>query len=450
MAVQVRDNRQHVVIVGGGFGGLYAAKRLAGKRVRVTIVDKNNYHLFQPLLYQIATGGLSPGDVASPLRSVFKRYPNISVIKTLVTDIDPHKQIIITDSGELAYDSLIIATGTSNFYFGHDSWKSSAPGLKTVEDALRIRGRVFSAFEEAEKETDETRRKEWLRFVIIGGGPTGVELAGALGELCGRTLKNEFRRIDPADSKVILIEGGHRVLNTFPQKLSDKAHRSLEKLGVICHPNTKVSHIEGNTVTVTSTTGEESITARTIIWAAGVRTTPLAEKISAAVGVELDRGGRLPVKPDLTIPGLENIFIIGDLARVEDENGQPLPGVAPVAMQEGRYVAETILRRLSPIAKSKPFKYSDKGNLAVIGRNAAVAQFTHLSFSGFPAWIIWLFVHIAYLIEYDNKILVLVQWAANYFTRKQGARLITDGSPTMDDSSLGSPPSQALEKSHHA
>lgn len=413
-----------VVILGGGFGGLYAAKAIRRAPVGVTLVDKRNFHLFQPLLYQVATGGVSPGDIAYPLRSVFTRDANVSVLMAEVRDIDVAKRTVILRDGSLTYDTLILATGASHQYFGHDAWAHTAPGLKTIEDALEIRRRIFLAFEMAERETDPAKRRALATFVIIGGGPTGVELAGTLGELAHRTLKGYFRSIDPAEASIVLLEGGERILAAFPPDLSAKAAAGLTHLGVTVRTRTHVIDIGGSTVTVQSGEAQESLQARTILWTAGVKASVLGEVLAKHTGVTLDRSGRVQVEPDLTIPGHPEIFVIGDLAHCADQHGHPLPGVAAVAMQQGRYVGTLISRRLQGQTLA-PFHYHHKGNLAIIGRNAGVADFGRWHVYGFPAWILWLFVHIAYLIGFDNKVLVLFQWAWNYITRKRGAQLIT-------------------------
>lgn len=421
----------HLVIVGGGFGGLYAAKALKRAPVRVTLVDKRNFHLFQPLLYQVATGGLSPGDIASPLRAVLGRHKNTSVLKAEVVDIDPVQRQVLLRDGRLSYDTLIVATGASHHYFGHDEWAEVAPGLKTVEDALDIRRRILLAFEAAEREPDPEVRRACMRFVVVGGGPTGVELAGAIGELAYRTLKDDFRRIDPTEAEILLLDGVERILPTYPPELSARAETSLARLGVTVRAGSLVADIDGDLVTVSRDGETEAIRAKTILWAAGMKASPMGQVLAERTTVELDRAGRVVVGPDLSIPGYPNIFVTGDLAHFAHQGDQPLPGVAPVAMQQGRYVADLIQRRLISDEESdlSPFRYRDKGSLAVIGRNAAVAELGPARFAGFLAWLLWVFVHIGYLIEFDNKLLVLIQWAWNYFTRKQGARLITGSDP---------------------
>ena len=442
MAHSANNRSHHVVIVGGGFGGLYAAKALKSAPVRVTLIDKRNFHLFQPLLYQVATGGLSPGDIASPLRAVLNRQKNTTVLNAEAVDLDPARRKLILSDGELDYDTLIVATGSSHHYFGHDEWSPTAPGLKTVEDALDIRRRILLAFEAAEREPDPDRRRAWMTFVIVGGGPTGVELAGAIGELSRSTLKDDFQHIDPAQAQILLLEGAERVLPVYPPDLSAKAEASLARLGVTVRTQCLVTDIQDEVVTVSRGDQGELIQARTILWAAGMQASPMGRVLAERTGVELDRAGRVMVEPDLSVAQRPDIFVIGDLAHFAHQDGSPLPGVAPVAMQQGQYVADLIQERLSRNALisrgdaaseqdvgSSVFEYRDKGSLAVIGRNVAVAELGALKFSGFLAWWIWLFVHIGYLIEFDNKLLVLFQWAWNYFTRKRGARLITGDDP---------------------
>ncbi len=414
-----------VVIIGGGFGGLYAAKALGRAPVQVTLVDKRNFHLFQPLLYQVATGGLSPGDIASPLRAVLSRNKNTHVLAAEVVDLEPEQHKVILVDGELSYDSLIIATGVSHHYFGHDEWARWAPGLKTIEDATEIRRRVLLAFEAAEREPDPEKQRAWLTFVIVGGGPTGVELAGALAELAHKTLKNDFRTIDPTQTKVLLVEGVERVLPPYPAELSAKAEQSLTRLGVTVQTKTVVTDIQAGVITLRRGDAEsEQLYTHTVLWAAGMKASPLGQILAQRTGVALDRAGRVMVAPDLTVAGQPNIFVIGDLANFSHQGEKPLPGVAQVAMQQGEYAAKLIQRRLKG-ETLPPFHYQDRGNLAVIGRNAAVADLGSLKFSGFPAWFIWAFIHILYLIEFDNRVMVMFQWAWNYFTRKRGARLIT-------------------------
>lgn len=413
----------HVVIIGGGFGGLYAAKAMGRLPVRVTLLDRQNYHLFQPLLYQVATGGLSPGDIASPLRAVLSKYKNISVLMAEAVDIDGEKKKVILKDGELFYDFLIVATGVEKNYFGHDDWEKHVPGLKTIGDSLEIRNRVFFAFEAAEKEKDEAKIEEWMTFVIVGAGPTGVELAGALGELSYGTVRKDFKNIDPGKTKIFLLEGSDRILPFFPDVLSEKAEKSLRRLGVTVKTETLVTDINENRVSVKVRDGDEIISAATVLWAVGIKGSPMGEILFKHGMAELDKIGRVIVNPDLTVKHNNDIFVIGDLANFSHQGGAPLPGVAPVAIQQGDYVARHITMQLKG-KKPVPFRYFDKGSLAVIGRNSAVVDLGFIRFGGIVAWLAWVFIHIYYLIEFDNKFLVLFQWAWNYFTRKRGARLI--------------------------
>jgi NADH dehydrogenase len=414
----------NVVIVGGGFGGLYAAKALTDAPVNVTLIDKRNFHLFQPLLYQVATGTLSPADISSPLRSVLSKSKNTQVLMAEVQDIDPEAQKVILKGEEVSYDTLILATGAKHSYFGKDEWEDVAPGLKTVEDAIEMRRRIFVAFEAAEKETDPVKRRALLTFVIVGGGPTGVELAGAIAELAFHTLKEDFRNIDTKEARVLLLEGLDRILPPYAPELSAEAEVSLRKLGVCVKTKTLVTHIEGDIVTTKCGDKVEQIAAKTVLWAAGVKASPLGKVLAQRTDAELDRAGRVIVESDLSVKGYPNIFVVGDLANFSHQNGKPLPGVAPVAMQEGEYVAKLIEQKL--VGKTLPhFNYVDRGSLAVIGQNAAVVDLKFFKFGGFFAWMFWLFIHIYYLIEFDNKLIVMVQWFWNYFTRKRGARLIT-------------------------
>lgn len=423
--------QQHVVIVGGGFGGLYLAKSLRNAPFQVTLVDRRNFHLFQPLLYQVATGSLAPGDISSPLRTILRRAKNIRVITADVQDIDLQRQCLVLHDGTLSFDTLIVATGATHHYFGKDEeWSELAPGLKTVEDATTIRRRVLLAFETAEREPDPVKRRALLNIVIVGAGPTGVEMAGTLAELARYTMRGEFRNIDPTEANIVLVEGLDRVLPTYPPDLSARAARDLEKLGVTLRTRTLVSDVQPDGVVLRDQdTGEtEFMPVQNVIWAAGVKASPLGQIIARETGAEVDRSGRVIVQPDLSLPGHPNIFVIGDLAHVKDEKGEPLPGVAQVAMQQGRYVAN-LLRKRAKGETLPPFRYKDKGNLAVIGRSAAVADVYGLHFGGFIAWLIWVFVHIQFLIEFDNKLLVLIQWAVYFWTRKRGSRLITGPRP---------------------
>ena len=414
----------HVVILGGGFGGLYAARSLGRAPVRVTLIDRRNFHLFQPLLYQVATGQLSPANIAAPLRAVLKRQKNTSVVLGEATDLDLANRRVVLRDGAVGYDTLVVATGARHHYFGHNEWEKVAPGLKTIEDATDIRRRVLLAFEAAEREADPERQSARLTFVVVGAGPTGVEMAGALGELSRHTLRGNFRRIDPASATILLLEGADRVLPPYPPELSAKAAKSLARLGVTVRTGCVVTDVGPDAVTVRSGDRTERVATHTVIWAAGVDASPLGRVLARASGASLDRSGRVIVGPDLTLPGRPEVFVVGDLANFSHQGGKPLPGVAPVAIQQGRYVARVIQGRLRGQAQPA-FAYRDKGNLATIGRAAAVADLGWLKLSGFPAWLAWLFIHLLYLIEFQNRLLVLTQWAWNYFTRSRSARLIT-------------------------
>jgi NADH dehydrogenase len=417
-----------VVLVGGGFGGLFATRQLARAPVEVTLLDRRNFHLFQPLLYQVATGALSPANIAAPLRDVLKRQKNVRVLLAEVTDIDvANRRVLLTD-GSMEYDSLIIAAGARHAYFGHDEWEKWAPGLKTIEDATDIRRRVLLAFESAEREQDPERRQAWLTFIVVGAGPTGVELAGAIGELAHHTLRRNFRSCDPDRARILLLEGVDRVLPPYPADLSAKAAASLKRLGVTVRTNTFVTDIQPHAVTVRSGDHTEVLPARTVLWAAGVQASPLGKALARATGVALDRAGRVMVAPDLTVPGHPEIFVIGDLATFTHQGGKPLPGVAQVAMQQGRYVSNLIQRRLRG-ETLPPFHYHDRGSMATIGVGAAVAYTGWLHFSGFLAWLAWLFIHLINIVQFENRLLVLSQWAWNYFTRNRYARLITGADP---------------------
>jgi NADH dehydrogenase len=418
-------NEKRIVIIGGGFGGLYAAKGLRRAPVRITLVDRRNYHLFQPLLYQVATAALNPSDIAAPIRSVLRKQENVSVILGDATSIDLDRKLIQLADGELAYDILIIATGATHSYFGHAEWEKDAPGLKTIEDALEIRRRVLLAFEAAERESDPEQQRAWLNFVVVGGGPTGVELAGALSEIARQTMLRDFRRINPSSTRVILIEGLDRLLPPYPPDLSAKAATQLQALGVEVMTKTTVKRVTDHEVAA----GETIIPTRTVLWAAGVQASPLA----GSLGVPLDRAGRVLVAPDLSVPGHPEVFVIGDLAAVTQTGGKPVPGVAPAAIQEGTHTAKNIVRMLDG-QPSLPFSYFDKGSLATIGRAAGVADFGRIHLSGFIAWAAWLGVHIFFLIGFRNRLLVILQWAWAYLTFQRGARLITGKTaPVMND-----------------
>ena len=432
-----RSEQPHVVVIGGGFGGLCTARALARAHVRVTLIDRRNHHLFQPLLYQVATGGLSPANIAAPLRALVKHQPYTRVLLQEVTGFDTERRIVQLDDGqELAYDYLVVATGAGQSYFGNDHWRRHAPGLKTLADATQIRRGVLMAFEQAEQETDPEQIRRLLTFAVVGAGPTGVELAGALAEVSRRTLAGEFREFDPAQARVLLIEGADRVLPPFPPKLSAKAQVGLEKLGVEVRCNTLVSSIDDQTLELRPTdAGDDSeperLLAANILWAAGVQASPLGAALAAQSQADTDRAGRIAVEHDCSLAGRPEIFVIGDLANYRHGLDRPLPGLAPVAMQQGRYVARLLKRRVrGDSTPAKPFRYVDKGNMAVIGRRMAVVDIHGFGFSGGMAWLTWLFVHLLYLAEFQNRVLVMVQWGWNYFTRNRSARLITEETET--------------------
>lgn len=413
-----------MVIVGGGFGGLYAARALKRAPVDVTLLDRRNFHLFQPLLYQVATGGLSPANIAAPLRGVLKRQKNARVLLGEALDFDVAAREVVFNGGRLAYDYLIVATGGRHHYFGHPEWETAAPGLKTIEDATEIRRRILLAFEKAELARDPDDRRSWLNFLIVGGGPTGVELAGAVAEISRDTLKEDFRAIDPTRAQIVLIEGAERILPTYPPELSAKAQASLERLGVAVRTNAIVTDVKPEGISVKTKGAEDHWRAHTVLWAAGVAASPLGAKLAGSAGAQMDRAGRVIVGPDLTLPGHPEIFVIGDLANFSHQTGSPLPGIAPVAMQQGRYAAEAIRARLAG-KTLPPFRFKDRGNMATIGRAAAVADIYGFRFSGWIAWLVWLFVHLVNLMQFNNRLLVFLQWTWNYFTRNRSARLIT-------------------------
>lgn len=417
-----------VVIIGGGFGGLLAAKNLGDAPLDLTLVDRHNYHLFQPLLYQVATGGLSPGDIAAPLRAVLQKQDNTEVVLGDAVDIDVEGRRVILSDGEISYDTLVLATGSEPSYFGRPDWERLAPPLKSIEDATEIRRRMLLAFEAAEREPDRERRHAWLTFIIVGAGPTGVELAGAFAEIATDTFKGHFRTIDPSEARIFLIEHDKLPLPQYPEDLSGRAERDLVKLGVRPLLGYMVTDIDEEGVTVKSGDKIECIASRTVIWAAGVRSSSLGRRIAENTGAQLDRGGRVMVNPDLTIPGRPELFVVGDLAHIE-QDGKMLPGLAPVAMQQGRYVARVIKARVQGESAPPPFRYFDKGMLATIGRAKAVGMVRNIHFGGWFAWITWLFVHLAYLIGFENRLLVLIQWSFSYFTFNRRARLITGPSP---------------------
>ncbi len=405
----------HVLILGGGFAGLWATRALASAPVRITLVDRTNHHLFQPLLYQVATAGLSAPDIAAPLRHILKGQRNVTVRLDEVREIDMSARKVRCAEGDLRYDYLVVAVGATHSYFGHDDWATHAPGLKTLEDAFEMRRRILCAFEAAERESDPQRRAEWLNFVVIGGGPTGVELAGTLAEIARHTLPREFRHADPRSAQIHLVEAGPRVLASMPEPLSQSARRQLEQLGVTVHTGNPVTAIDAAGIDL----GSERIASRTVLWAAGVAASPLGQQL----GVAMDRAGRVRVAPDLSVPGHAEVFVAGDLASVTDSNERAVPGVAPAAKQMGNHVARVIKERL----RGKPgstFRYRDFGNLATIGRMAAVVEFGRVRFSGIFAWWFWLVAHIFFLIGFRNRISVLINWAWSYWTYQRGARII--------------------------
>jgi NADH:ubiquinone reductase (H+-translocating) len=411
-----------VVILGGGFGGLQAAKALRDAPVQVTLVDRRNHHLFQPLLYQVATAALNPSDIATPIRRVLRRQGNAEVILGEATGIDVRGKRVLLRDGAVPYDFLVIATGATHAYFGHPEWESDAPGLKTLEDAIAIRRRILLAYEAAEREDEPARREEWLTFTVVGGGPTGVELAGALAEIARHVLAKDFRRIDPRTARVVLLEAGPRILPAYAPELSEKAAARLRRMGCEVKVGTAVTAVDQGGVVA----GGQRIRSRCVLWAAGVSPSPIA----SSLGVPLDRVGRVKVEQDLSIPGAPEVFVVGDLAAVEDEQGRPIPGLAQPAMQGGRHAARQILRTLRGEARER-FRYHDKGTLATIGRNAAVAQIGRLRTEGFFAWLLWLLVHIVMLIGFRNRFLVLLQWAWTYVRYERGARLITGEVPEL-------------------
>ena len=410
------QNPRRVVIVGGGFGGLCAAMKLAGvKGVEVTMIDRRNHHLFQPLLYQVAMAGLSPAEIAYPIRTIFSGKRNVRVLLARATGVDLQRKMLRTDDAEIPYDNLILACGARHSYFGHNEWETYAPGLKSLEEATEIRRRVLTAFELAEKEPDPEKQRKLLTFVVVGGGPTGVELAGALGEISRFTLSKDFRRIDPRRTRVILIEAAPRILAAFDETLANRATADLESLGVTVWTSTKVTRIDAEGVNL----GEETVQAATILWAAGVA----PSELNKSLGVPLDRGGRVIVEKDCSLKSNPEVFILGDQANFTGEDGKPLPGLAPVAMQQGRHTARNILRELKSQAR-EPFKYNDKGIMATIGRRRAIVQYGRLKFAGFFAWLAWLLIHVLYLIGFKNRIAVMLNWGWNYFAFSRGARLI--------------------------
>ena len=417
MNAPIRHDAPHVVIVGGGFAGLNAARTLARRPVRITLLDRQNHHLFSPLLYQVATAALSPGEIAEPIRAILRKHRNVHVLLGEVASIEPAaRTVVLTDGERLNYDYLILATGARHSYFGHDEWEPLAPGLKTLDDALEVRRRILLAFELAEREQDPAVREALLTFVIVGGGPTGVELAGAISEIARHTIARDFRSIDPSQARVVLVEAGPRVLSMYPPELSASAERTLRSLGVEVRTNAMVTAITPEAVHV----GDALIPTRTALWAAGAVASPVAKSL----GAPLDRNGRVLVEPDLSVPGHPEIFVVGDLAHFAHQTGKPLPGVAQVAIQQGRAAAENVWRTIAGQPR-RPFRYHDLGNMAIIGRGAAIADLGRLRLTGPLAWLVWAFIHVFNLIGFDNRVLVMWQWAWSYLTWQRGARLIT-------------------------
>jgi NADH dehydrogenase len=430
------NDQPHVVVVGSGFAGLLAVRTLSRYAVYITLIDRKNHHTFQPLLYQVATAGISPGEIAAPIRWILRGHRNVQVLLGEVQDFDLQRRVAKLPDLEIAYDYLVVATGASHAYFGHDEWEKLAPGLKTIEDALEIRRRVLLAFELAENQAARGEQHRPLNFVVVGGGPTGVELAGTLAEIARKVLSQEFRSIDPKSARILLLEGGPRILPAYAPDMSQSAERQLQNLGVEVHTSTLVSGMEEGDVQV----GETRIPAAVILWAAGVAASPLGKKL----GVPTDRAGRVLVSPDLSIPGHPEVFVVGDLASLKDEQGKLVPGVAPAAMQQGKAVAHNIGGDLEGKPRQN-FRYRDKGSLATIGRSAAVAEFGKIHISGFFAWLSWLFIHVFFLIGFRNRLIVLIQWAWSYLTYERGARLIT-GDSTLPGFAESTEPKQEVHE----
>lgn len=421
----------HVVVIGGGFGGLSAVRSLAAMPGRITLIDKRNFHLFQPLLYQAATGLLCPSEITAPLRHVLRKQKNTTVLLGEVVDFDPANKRIILADGETGYDVLIVAPGMVNYYYGHDEWTRYAPGLKTIEDTSAIRQKIFYAFEVAERETDPVQKKEWLTFAVIGSGATGIELTGMLAEIAHNTLQDEFRSIRPDQADILLLDAAARILPSFSADLAEKAQQTLIGRGVTIRTGARVIGIDKKGITVESPEGSEFIPARTVLWTTGVTASPLGKKLAEKTYVRTDTQGRIMVNPDLTIPGHKDIYVIGDMAHCPGKHGIPLPGVAPVATQQGRFVAREIMNRLSGRPFKKSFSYFNKGSLAVIGRNAAIADIGRLHFGGHTAWFLWLFVHLFLLIKFENRIIVFIRWAFQYFSYSSSARQLGSTTGTL-------------------
>jgi NADH:ubiquinone reductase (H+-translocating) len=436
-----------ILILGGGFGGLVAAQTLKHANASVTLIDKRNFHLFQPLLYQVATGSLSPGQIASPLRAVLSRQKNTEVLLGEAVDLDPDaRKVILRDGGVFPYDSLIIATGSQTSYYGNDAWRACAPSLKTVEEATAIRHKLLYAFERAERSGSEAEARAWLTFVIVGAGATGLELAGALAEIARETLPHDFRHINPSEARIILLDGAPRVLTAYPEDLSAKAEKLVSHLGVEVFKNAMVNNIDADGVHYSHNGEDTKLPARTVLWAGGVTANDFGRKVAERTHAETDRSGRIKMLPDLTIPNYPNIFVVGDLAFSLDEHGKPLPGVAQVAIQGGRYAAKAIRSRLDGKQTVPPFRYFDKGDMAVIGRAAAVANVFGLHISGFLAWFIWLFIHLMYIVQFQSRVQVFIEWGFEYLTFSRGARLIT-GEAVSD--SLAQSSCLYMEKEDH-
>jgi NADH:ubiquinone reductase (H+-translocating) len=425
------SRRSKVIIIGGGFGGLSAAQALKSAPVDVTLIDRRNYHLFQPLLYQVATGSLSPGEIAAPLRGVLGRQKNTRVLLGDVVDIEPvSKRVELADGASFEYDSLIVAAGSQSSYYGHDGWQKWAPGLKSIEEATILRHKILYAFEVAERMPDAAQRRAWLTFTIVGAGPTGVELAGAIGEIARQTLRHDFRSIDPEDAQIILLDASPRVLMAFPEDLAHKAVLSLAKLGVKTKMGAFVHEVTQDGISYQANGSAQTLSTKTVIWAGGVTVSPLARTLAQRTGAETDRGGRIKVGADLTVANFPDIFVVGDMALSIDSHDKPLQGVAQVAMQQGTYAAKTIVRKVKGKPKPPPFSYFDKGNLAVIGRAAAVANVFGVHLSGLPAWMVWAFIHLMYIVEFQSRIVVFMKWAIQDVTFSRGSRLITGVAPT--------------------
>lgn len=425
MVTKTSASLPHVVIIGGGFGGLETARNLRKAKVQVTLVDRHNYHLFQPLLYQVATGGLSPANIATPLRSIFRRQSNCEVLLAEVRDFDLKENRLVLADGELKYDRLVIAAGATHSYFGHEEWASFAPGLKTLQDATAIRRKVFLAFEAAERERDPKVREQMMTFVVVGGGPTGVELAGALSEIARHTIRNDFRHIHPEDARIVIVEAAEHVLAHYPEDLCQRAARTIRDLGIEIHTKTRVTGITEDEVCLSSEEGDQVIGTQTVLWAAGVHGSPLGSRLASACGVETDRAGRVHVTSMMNVEGHDGIFVIGDLANCTDGNGVRMPGLAPVAIQQGQYVAKRIRASISGTQVDEPFVYRDRGTMATIGGAKAVVQVGNRESVGFIAWLMWLVVHLLQIVQFQNRLLILCQWAWNYLTFSRSARIIT-------------------------